>query len=127
MLFPLMSTGSVVEERGVTLPRALVASLLASLRKEGLLNFAVMASAARRAGERPARLYGTPRGSVAALGRANELLQFAGDVELEDSGSSVVVGVVARTCRICPKTVGGLELPRAPLPVARARSQASRV
>ncbi|QOJ78607.1 hypothetical protein IG193_07570 [Infirmifilum lucidum] len=104
-----MSSG--LEERGVTPLHVLVASALAAFREEGVLNYALVTSSMQKAGERLALVYGRPPDPLEALRRAHELLQFAGGVEVEDRGGHYYVRVATRTCRVCPKAVGGLELP----------------
>ncbi len=102
---------SVSEERRVTPLHALVASALAAFREEGVLNYAIVTSSMRKAGERLALIYGRPLDPLEALRRAQELLELAGKVEVEDRGDHYYVRVATKTCRVCPKAVGGLELP----------------
>ncbi|PLJ77925.1 hypothetical protein [Infirmifilum sp. SLHALR2] len=100
-----------LEERKVTPLHAFVASALAAFREEGVLNYAILTSSMQKVGERLSQIYGRPADPLEALRRATDLLQLAGSVEVEDRADHYLVKVATGTCRLCPKAVGGLELP----------------
>ncbi|MEZ0346118.1 MAG: hypothetical protein ABWK01_06180 [Infirmifilum sp.] len=96
--------------RNPSASQLLFASFLAALRELGLINFAVVNEAARLAGERLIRIYGGSGSKKDLVSRAAELMQL-GVFEVEDDGEKIVFKMRSDTCRVCPKAVGGLELP----------------
>ncbi|MGC9146465.1 MAG: hypothetical protein ACP5GL_01415 [Infirmifilum sp.] len=113
-----MSVLSLPKERNVTPLHAFIASSLASFREEGVLNYAIVTRAMENVGKKLLNIYSFSNNPKEAILEANELLHFAEQLSLEEDTLHLYVKVTTSSCNICPKAVGGLELPGRLCPLA---------
>lgn len=99
-----------IARRGVKPLHAFVALMLAALREFGVINFGVVHEVTKQVGEKMASLYGRGGNPSESLERAASLLEV-GEFEVVPDRSSTLFRLKSDTCRVCPKGVGGLELP----------------
>ncbi len=104
---------SAVEEiirRGVKPLHAFVALMLAALREFGVINFGVVHEVTKQVGEKMALIYGRGSSPSESLEKAASLLEV-GQFEVVPNQGNLLFMLKSSTCRVCPKGVGGLELP----------------
>ena len=93
-----------------------IACMLARFRELGLLKFGIIKSAAESTGNCLARYVAEQGVSFSnveeALEFINDVMGFSDEVRLEARGSSAIEVMFHKdSCRICPRQIGGLELP----------------
>ncbi len=101
---------ATLEKKGVRPMQAFVASLMAAFREVGVLNFGVVYIATENVGRRLASIYGREDSPGKSLTKIAEMLEL-GEYRLEEGGGEIVFAMKSESCRLCPRRVGGLELP----------------
>jgi hypothetical protein len=101
---------ATLERKSVKPVQAFVASLMAAFREVGVLNFGVVYIATENVGRRLASIYGRESSPGKSLARIAEMLEL-GEYRLEEGEGEIVFAMKSESCRLCPRRVGGLELP----------------
>jgi hypothetical protein len=101
---------------GANVYHVYIASMIARFRELGLLKFGVILRASEDTGRRVAQYFtalGVKLGSVEeALELLNLTLGFSDEVRARVvDGGTLEVAFSKDTCKICPRNIGGLELP----------------
>ena len=101
---------AALESKGVKPMQAFVASLIAAFREVGVLNFGVVYMATEKVGKRLAAIYGREDSPAKSLTKVVEMLEL-GEFKVEEQEGGLVFAMRSESCRLCPRRVGGLELP----------------
>jgi len=101
---------AALEDKGVKPLQAFVASLITAFREIGVLNFGVVYMATEKVGRRLAAIYGREDSPAKSLRKIAEILEL-GEYKLEERENAITFAMKSETCRLCPRRVGGLELP----------------
>lgn len=102
---------SLPYDRKVTPLHAFIASSLATFREEGVLNYAIVTKAMENVGRRLRTLYGLDGQPVEVILKSNKVLRLAEYLEVEEDPQYIFTKILTKSCNICPRAVGGLELP----------------
>lgn len=113
-----MSICQEYEKRKLKPYHILIATSLALFRRYGALNFGVVNVAMEETGRKLAQLALKERGEEirgrdipGLVSLLNEMLGMNSELEAELTGDTLTVKSRTSLCKLCPKGVGGLELP----------------